>query len=74
MTSLVVSASLEGPQATFALRPRSGKPQVTNGPYAEAKEMVGGFFIIEGGGPGRRGAGGFAASGGDAGGERRLGD
>ncbi len=44
---LVVSASLEGSQATFALRPRGGKPQVTDGPYAEAKEMVGGFFIIE---------------------------
>jgi len=44
---LVVSASLEGPQDAFALRPRGGKPQVTDGPYAEAKEMVGGFFIIE---------------------------
>ena len=44
---LLVSASLEGPQAAFALRPRSGTPQVTDGPYAEAKEMVGGFFIIE---------------------------
>ena len=44
---LVWSASLKGPQATFALRPRNGKPAVTDGPYAEAKEMVGGFFIIE---------------------------
>lgn len=44
---LLVSASLGGPQAAFALRPRGGKPQVTDGPYAEAKEMVGGFFIIE---------------------------
>lgn len=44
---LVVSASLEGPQAAFALRPRGGKPQVTDGPYTEAKELVGGFFIIE---------------------------
>ncbi len=44
---LVVSASLEGPQAAFALRPRDGKPRVTDGPYAEAKELVGGFFIIE---------------------------
>ncbi|MDP1694633.1 MAG: YciI family protein [Candidatus Woesearchaeota archaeon] len=44
---LVVSASLGGPQAAFALRPRDGKTQVTDGPYAEAKEMVGGFFIIE---------------------------
>lgn len=44
---LVVSASPEGPQAAFALHPRSGKPAVTDGPYPEAKEMVGGFFIIE---------------------------
>ncbi|MEO8020454.1 YciI family protein [Polaromonas sp.] len=44
---LVVSASLGGPEAAFALRPRSGKTQVTDGPYAEAKELVGGFFIIE---------------------------
>jgi hypothetical protein len=44
---LLVSASLGGPQAAFSVRPRGGKPQVTDGPYAEAKEMVGGFFIIE---------------------------
>jgi hypothetical protein len=44
---LLVSASLDGPVPTFALRPRNGKPHLTDGPYAEAKEMVGGFFIIE---------------------------
>lgn len=44
---LLVSASLEGPQAAFALRPRGGQPALTDGPYAETKEMVGGFFIIE---------------------------
>jgi len=27
--------------------PRNGKPQVTDGPYAEDEELVGGFFIIE---------------------------
>lgn len=42
---LVLSASLGGP--ALCLRPRGGKPQVTDGPYTEAKEMVGGFFIIE---------------------------
>lgn len=31
----------------LALRPRNGKPAVTDGLYAEAKEIVGGFFIIE---------------------------
>ena len=29
---LVVSASFEGPQAAFVLRPRSGKTQATDGP------------------------------------------
>ena len=29
------------------IRPRGGKPQVTDGPYAEAKEVIGSFFIIE---------------------------
>ena len=28
------------------LRDRSGKVTVTDGPYAESKEIVGGFFII----------------------------
>ena len=44
---IVVSASLDGSQAAFALRPHGGKMQVTGGLYAEAKEMVGGFFIIQ---------------------------
>jgi hypothetical protein len=44
---LVWSASLEGPLATFALRPRGGKPALTDGPYAEAKELVGGVILIE---------------------------
>lgn len=44
---LLLSASLKGPEAVMALRPRGGKPQLTDGPYTEAKELVGGFFIIE---------------------------
>jgi hypothetical protein len=44
---LLLSASLQGPGAAFSLRPRGGKPQVTDGPYTESKELVGGFFIIE---------------------------
>lgn len=44
---LVISASLQGAEAVVALRPRAGKTQVTDGPYTEAKEIVGGFFIIE---------------------------
>ena len=44
---MVVSASLGAPQAAFTLRPRGGKPRLTYGPYVEAKEMIGGFFIFE---------------------------
>lgn len=44
---LVVQASLGSPRAGTALRPRHGKPSVTDGPYIETKEQVGGFFIIE---------------------------
>ena len=45
---LVVSASLRKPKgATTSVRPRSGKVSVTDGPFAETKEQVGGFFIIE---------------------------
>jgi hypothetical protein len=44
---LVASASLAGAQSAFAMRPRSGRAQVTDGPFTEAKEVVGGFFIVE---------------------------
>lgn len=44
---LRVSASLQGADAVINIRPRGGKPQVTDGPFAESKELVGGFFIIE---------------------------
>lgn len=44
---MLVSASLSEPKDWVTLRPRGGKPQISDGPYAEAKEMVGGLFIIE---------------------------
>jgi len=44
---VLVSASLAEPRDWMALRPRGGKPRATDGPYTEAKEMVGGMFIIE---------------------------
>jgi hypothetical protein len=44
---LVVQASLGSPRATTTVRPRKGKPSVTDGPFIETKEQVGGFFIIE---------------------------
>lgn len=45
--AMVLSASLGGPGEPFSVRPRGGKPMLTDGPYTEAKELVGGFFIIE---------------------------
>lgn len=42
---LVLSQSLEWGGA--CIRPRGGKPVVTDGPYVEAKEQVGGMFVIE---------------------------
>lgn len=44
---MLVSASLGDPKDWVALRPRAGKTQISDGPYAEAKEMVGGMFIVE---------------------------
>jgi hypothetical protein len=44
---LVVQASLQDPSATTTVRPRNGKPSVTDGPFTETKELVGGFFIID---------------------------
>jgi hypothetical protein len=42
---LVVSASLGGSARTA--RTRAGKMSITDGPYVETKEQVGGLFIIE---------------------------
>jgi len=44
---LVVQASLGAPRDATVLRPRNGRPAVTDGPYVETKELAGGFFIIE---------------------------
>jgi Uncharacterized protein conserved in bacteria len=42
-----VSASLAEPKDWKTLRTRGGRTQVSDGPYTEAKEVVGGLFIIE---------------------------
>ena len=46
---VLVSASLSEPKDWMTLRPRGGKPQISDGPYTESKEMLGGLFIIEAG-------------------------
>lgn len=44
---LRVSASLADAREWVTLRPGAGKTLVKDGPFAEAKEMVGGLFIID---------------------------
>lgn len=44
---VLVSASLGDLDGWRTLRPHGGKTQVTDGPYTESKEVVGGLFIIE---------------------------
>ena len=44
---MLVSASLGEPHTRKTLRPRGGQAQVSDGPYTESKEVVGGLFIIE---------------------------
>jgi hypothetical protein len=38
---------LEGPPRTVSLRSQGGRVSVTDGPYAETKEILGGLLILE---------------------------
>jgi hypothetical protein len=38
---------LQPTASATTVRARNGKPQVLDGPYAETKEQLGGFFIID---------------------------
>jgi hypothetical protein len=42
-----VSASLGDLETWRTLRPANGGTRITDGPYSESKEVVGGLFIIE---------------------------
>lgn len=44
---MLVSASLGDLEGWRTLRPRGGKTLVSDGPYTESKEVVGGLFVIE---------------------------
>jgi hypothetical protein len=43
---LLVQASLQD-RVARSIRPKKGQPSVTDGPFAETKELIGAFFIIE---------------------------
>ncbi len=40
-------AGLQGPATSTTLRLRGGKRQVQDGPFADTKEQLGGFFVID---------------------------
>ncbi|WP_455221638.1 YciI family protein [Kaarinaea lacus] len=44
---LIMVASLGPTDASTSIRPRQGEPTITDGPYAETKEQLGAFFIID---------------------------
>lgn len=45
--ALVFSARLAGPSETVVVRASIGRAITTDGPLVEAKEVIGGFYIIE---------------------------
>lgn len=45
--ALVFSARLTEPGLATVIRSKGGKVRMTDGPFAEAKEVIGGFYVIE---------------------------
>jgi hypothetical protein len=45
--ALVFSGRLEGPDAATVVRTSEGATMTTDGPFAETKEHIAGFYIIE---------------------------
>jgi len=43
----IVSDALQSSRAARTLRVRGGKVSTTDGPFAETKEQLGGFFLVE---------------------------
>jgi hypothetical protein len=43
----VLAAPLHPTSTATSVRLRNGKPHVTDGPYAETREMLGGFYLID---------------------------
>jgi hypothetical protein len=44
--SWVFTGGLHGPDSATVVRPRGGDVVITDGPYLEGKEHVGGFWIV----------------------------
>lgn len=45
--SIVGGEALEGPETAVSVRPGANAPLVTDGPFAETTEVLGGFFVLE---------------------------
>jgi hypothetical protein len=45
--ALVDGAELQSVESATSVRVRDGETQVTDGPFAETKETLGGYFLIE---------------------------
>jgi hypothetical protein len=43
----VAGEALHGVEAATSVRERDGETQITDGPFAETKEILGGFYIID---------------------------
>jgi len=44
---LVSNTGLQGPEAATTVRVRGGETQVTDGPFAETKEHLAGYFLVD---------------------------
>jgi hypothetical protein len=44
---LILAQPLQPPETAVTVRVRNGKVSSTDGPFAETKEFLGGFFLIE---------------------------
>jgi hypothetical protein len=43
----IASSPLQSAEAVMTIRVRNGKMSITDGPYADAKEQLGAFYLIE---------------------------
>src|SRR5262245_51097598 len=43
----VLASPLRPPSTATSVRVRNGKPLVTDGPFAETREVLGGFYLVE---------------------------
>ncbi|MBC2934385.1 YciI family protein [Nocardioides sp. zg-1228] len=44
---ILAGEALAGPESATTVRPRGGRLQVSEGPFAEAVEAMGGFYLVE---------------------------